>query len=94
MILAVFLAAFSTPAEARGGCGPYQKVTDLLKNKYKEVRIQRGIHLNEQMIFELWLNKDKGTFSALTVNRMGVACIRFPGKSYETFDPKKTGAVY
>ena len=79
--------AFSQNAQAETAyCAAHDKLADILNNKFGEQKLGMGLAGSTAMV-ELFVSA-KGTFTLVSTNTSGVACIVGAGDGWEKADPK------
>lgn len=73
-------------AQAQPQCGPREMIVDQLQRSYGEVSIGKGM-TRSGAIFEIWLSREKGTWTILKTTPQGLACLMVVGDSWQ-FDEK------
>lgn len=63
-------------------CAPHDIVTKSLKDKHQEISHGYGI-MNNVFIIEIYTS-DKGTWTVVRTDRIGISCILASGHSWET----------
>lgn len=71
-------------------CRPYDEVAELLTGGFGEVLLERGLDHRGTMA-EWWGNRETGTWSLVTVQPNGVACIPAYGQAFESIEPAALG---
>jgi hypothetical protein len=80
----VFAVLLAFPAYAQQPpCAAYDVMTKGLSDRFGESVIERGLSQTGVMV-EWWGNAETGTWTILTVNAAGVACIVQAGELFET----------
>ena len=91
-----FSAATDANAQTISSCAPRQAVVDKLTEKYGETRQSLGVNRNILMM-EVFANNDTGTWTVITTNPNGIACVRMYGDSFEALispDPQGKPAAF
>ena len=90
-ICGLLLAASVTPALAQQ-CAPYPAIAELLSKEHGESVVGRGPAGNGSALFELWLNPQTGTWSALIVRpEANLGCPMASGTDMEFVRPLAPG---
>ena len=82
--LAAFLLAatvWSAPAVGQMLCGPQNKLTDLLKQRFSEVRQGVGVSTDAQRIVELYVSPD-GSWTIVVTDTHGRSCVVLAGEDW------------
>lgn len=80
----------ATQASAEEPCGPYIAIAEDLALKYGETRHYIGL-TNANVMVEVWINTDNGSFTVMQRNTSGVACIRATGDNWTSTTPQPKG---
>lgn len=83
--LAVFLCVLSTETMAQSICGPHEEIVKRLETGYQEMRAGVGLAGNGTLV-ELFISKDKGTWTFMYTSPDGVSCLMAAGGDWETID--------
>lgn len=62
-------------------CDPADRITQWLADKYQEAPIATG-QAGERTLVQLWLSEDGATFTIVTINTAGVACMLASGSHW------------
>lgn len=83
-VVTVIVAAL--PARAEGGpqCGPWPDVAAALSTKYGEAVLFEGLPIPGSSRIVITAKPDGTTWTALTVDAAGIACIRGAGGGWHT----------
>lgn len=80
--------AFTQPALAQTNyCAAHDQLANILNTKFGEQKLGMGLAGAAAMV-ELFVSA-KGTFTLVTTNTLGVACIVGAGDGWEKADPKE-----
>ena len=92
----ILLCLISFPNKAysqmRPSCVPYEKFTDVLKKEYTEVLYFRGITEDGNVLMEIWINKDSGSFTIVRVIMMKnhkLVCASIGGEAWHEAEENK-----
>lgn len=77
-VLSLFMAS---EAAAQANCAPREGVVDKLAVKYGEAFAGGGLQ-SAEVIFEVWMNHDKGTWTILMTRANGLSCIMASGTNW------------
>ena len=80
--VALGLAFGSTVSYAAGVCGPHDKIVSQLENGYEEVRSGYGLSGNGALV-ELFVSKEKGTWTFMLTRPDGLTCLMASGGNWE-----------
>lgn len=87
LFFAAAVFGFSQPLQAEATyCAAHDKLADILNNKFGEQKLGMGLAGSTAMV-ELFVSA-KGTFTLVSTNTSGVACIVGAGDGWEKADPK------
>lgn len=76
---------FASSAPAQQNCSTdREQVLTRLAEKYGETR--RSVMLATQGVFEIWANRDTGTWTVLLHLASGMTCMMASGRNYEEVD--------
>ena len=82
-ILTALLLASCAPANAQAlQCASHEAVVAGLAERWGERRVMSGV-ISEQQFFEVYANFDTGTWTAITVQADGMACLRTSGENFD-----------
>ena len=81
-LLTASFAATTVDAQNRN-CGPHDQVTAHLASKYGENRQMMGLAANN-MVMELFVSDETGTWTITATNGAGVACLVASGTNADT----------
>ena len=84
---AVAICGAQTARAETGFCAAHDKLADTLFNKFGEQKLGMGLAGKSAMV-ELFVST-KGTFTLVTTNTSGLACIVGAGDSWEKAEPKE-----
>ncbi|MBO6901390.1 MAG: hypothetical protein JJ864_08590 [Rhizobiaceae bacterium] len=73
--------AWAGVSEARAhniACAPADRITQWLADNYREAPIATG-QAGQRTLVQLWLSEDGATFTIVTINTAGVACMLASG---------------
>ena len=79
--LAVVAAMAPGLLHAQSNCAARDQVVDRLSGKYGEAFSGGGLR-NSESIFEVWLSKEKGTWTILMTRADGISCIMASGTNW------------
>lgn len=84
----LLLLALAVPmaASAQQNCASYSAVRERLIENYQENVQSRGLFVGGQGILEIWANAETGTWTAVTIDPNGIACVRGSGEGFERVD--------
>ena len=88
------LLTTATVASAQGNCAPYPELVERLSGEQYAESVQiRGLYPGGQGIIEVFANDSTGTWTIVTTNINGIACVRADGIGFERTDnaPEPTG---
>ena len=78
LILALLIAS---PAVAQQ-CGPSTVVKERLQTRFGEQSVGRGLR-NAQAIFEVWANRESGTWTIILTMPNGTSCVMAAGTDWQ-----------
>ena len=85
-IAALAYAFSATEADAQQRrCGPVKALTEWLAKKHNEAPIATA-QLNQTAILQIWRNEDGSTFTAISINTAGIACMLASGHNWTDQD--------
>ncbi|WP_111732186.1 hypothetical protein [Roseovarius amoyensis] len=92
-LLAIFLAMLGTAAAAQTTMVPcrlmpMETTGQVLADNYGESR-QHGGLINSDMVAEVWVNDETGTWTLMLITPDGMACILAAGQYWQTYGPPK-----
>ena len=73
-------------------CVPYETFTDVLKKEYTEVLNFRGITEDGDVLMEVWINKDSGSFTIVRVimmKNLKLVCASIGGEAWHEAEENK-----
>ena len=82
----VVFIILATAANAQQNCGPLEKVTDTLGNKYGEAPIAQG--QANGAILQMWANSVTGSWTIVAVLPNGAACLVADGREFRALEPE------
>lgn len=82
-VVTALLLASCAPANAQGlQCASHEAVAEGLAERWGERRVMSGV-ISEQQFFEVYANLSTGTWTAITVQADGMACLRTSGENFD-----------
>ena len=82
---ASLLVAVASPASSQNICGPHEEIVKRLETGYQEKRAGVGLAGNGTLV-ELFISKDKGTWTFMYTRPDGVSCLMAAGGDWEKVD--------
>ncbi|MDC0657033.1 hypothetical protein N6L27_03385 [Leisingera sp. SS27] len=89
LIATALAAIFAMPAWAQANCAERAQVLDILRGKYQEETIARGIDARGRMV-EWWGNSETGSWTAV-LTKGGQSCIVGQGWDFFMTEPAVNG---
>ncbi len=86
----LLLLAWAKYALAQANCAPRDFIAMRLATGYGEALQSRG-YINETQILEIYVAQDTGTWTVLTVQSNGNACVLTSGQHFVTLPPEPKG---
>ena len=89
--LAAFLLSGSAVTAAEEYCDPYERILNIIQDRYDEVRIAAGLDNSDVQltILEVFVNSETGSFTILRRHADGKACVISVGFQWETAPTRK-----
>ncbi len=89
-LAALLLLATPAVAQQQQACGNYVEMAKNLKDKFSEQRVAMGLNQKGDAVV-IFASPNGATWSALTVQPTGTACMVGAGSQWETIAPKPQG---
>ena len=90
IILTLTLLSLATPATAQMVCGDHDTLVDILNKDHTEVRTGSGL-AEGQMLIEIFVSEDTGSWTILSTTPEDIACIMAVGHTWEQDAPALPG---
>ena len=89
LIVLACVCLYGPPAFSRAAdCANFQVWRDALEKNYGEIRTHAGLSQSQQMVVELFVNPETGSFTILLTDPYGVSCPIVGGEYWSTVDPR------
>ncbi|RED54008.1 hypothetical protein [Aestuariispira insulae] len=79
------MCAVASPASSQNICGPHEEIVKRLESGYQEKRAGVGLAGNGTLV-ELFISKDKGTWTFMYTRPDGVTCLMAAGGDWERIE--------